>query len=255
MDVAIVGPGRLGRSLALLLAAEGIAVTLCGRGEAPPAGIDVVLLTVPDSAISDVASAIRPGPVVLHCSGASPIDVLDPHVRRGSLHPLMSFPGPEHGVPPLAGVGAAVAGHPDAVSVARRLCSVLGMTPISITGDRRLYHAAAVIAGNFTTVLMAEATRLLIAAGADPQTAAATLAPLAHASVDGAVPDPAAGLTGPVTRGDRTTIRGHQVALDEAGLGDLRRLYDALTARAEAIARKPTVCDGVVEDEDRPVSP
>ena len=236
MHVAIVGPGRLGRSLHLLLGRAGVRTTLCSRSEPVPEAAEVVLLTVPDRAIAAAASAVPRGPTVLHCSGATGLDPLVGHVHAGSMHPLMTFPGPEVGLPDLTGVSAAIAGDPSALDAARWLCGELGLRPLPVPGDRRLYHAAAVLAGNFATVLMAEATRVLVEAGAPPDRAASALAPLALASIRGALPDPEAGLTGPAARGDTVTIEGHRAAL--AGLHDpaLLELYDRLTARAWSLA-------------------
>lgn len=239
MRIGIVGPGRLGRSLAALLRDRGHQVDLRGRG-APPAG-DVLLLTVPDAAIADAAAAIPPGPIVLHCSGAAGVDVLRPHRRAGSLHPLMTFPGPEIGLPDLAGVAAAVSGDPEAIAAARRIAEALGLEPFEVTGDRRLYHAAAVMAGNFATVLLADAATVLSKSGVEASDAARLLVPLAIASLRNAVPDPAAALTGPAVRGDEATLQAHRDALQEAGLDYLLDSYNLLTRRAQELARASTV--------------
>ena len=152
MRVVIVGRGRLGRSLALLLPARGQPVSLCAHDEALPEA-DVILLTVNDDNVATTAATLPLGPIVLHTAGALGLDVLLPHERRGSLHPLMSFPGPERGVPPTDGVPAAIAGHPEALAAARALAERLGFRAFEVPGDRRLYHAAAVMAGNYATVL------------------------------------------------------------------------------------------------------
>jgi predicted short-subunit dehydrogenase-like oxidoreductase (DUF2520 family) len=235
MQIGLLGPGRLGRTLARLLADRGHRVDLRGRGELPSG--EVILLTVPDAALPEAARSIPPGPVVLHCSGAAEVDVLRPHAPAGSLHPLMTFPGPEVAIPDLAGVPAAVAGDPAAQEAARAIARSLGMSPFSVPGDRRLYHAAAVMAGNFATVLLADAAAVLAAAGVDPADAPGLLAPLALQSLRNAAADPAAALTGPAARGDSATIERHRAALREAGLPDALALYDLLTAHATALAR------------------
>src|SRR5690606_24106560 len=138
---------------------------------------------------------------VLHCSGALPVDILRPHQPAGSLHPLMTFPGPALGLPALDGVPAAIDGDPEALAFATALVASLGMRPLRVTGDRRLYHAAAVIAGNFATVLLAHASEALAAAGVPADQAGEALLPLALESLRSAASDPAARLTGPVARG------------------------------------------------------
>jgi len=242
MHVAIIGRGRLGRSLAQLLA-EAHQVELLGRDEGTSAPI--VLLTVPDAEIAQAGATLRPGTVVLHCSGTTPFEVLRPHRPAGSFHPLMTFPGPNVGIPALQGVPAAISGDPEALDIARDLALFLGMEPLEVPGDRRLYHAAAVMAGNFATVLLAEASRALTAAGVDPERAPALLAPLALQSIKNAGEyGPAATLTGPVARGDDTTLHGHRDALVSAGLSDLLPLYELLIQRARGLVDEKPVVDG-----------
>jgi predicted short-subunit dehydrogenase-like oxidoreductase (DUF2520 family) len=238
MRIAIVGRGRLGRSLAHLLGEAGHEVGTSGRGEAV-ADAEVVLLCVPDAELAGAASRVPPGPVVLHCSGAVEVDVLRPHRPAGSLHPLMTFPGPEVALPDLRGVPAAVAGDPEAVALAGRLAGDLGLVPFAVPGDRRLYHAAAVLAGNFATVLLGEAARVLVAAGVDPAVAPSVLVPLALRSVDNARHGASRALTGPVARGDERTLAAHRAALEEAGLSEVLVLYDALLVAARRHRAEP----------------
>lgn len=229
MRVVIVGRGRLGRSLALLLPARGQPVTLVAH-DAPLPEADVVLLTVNDDNVAATAAALPVGPILLHTAGALDLDALRPHTRRGSLHPLMSFPGPERGVPPTDGTPAAIAGHPEALAAARALAERLGMRAFEVPGDRRLYHAAAVMAGNYATVLHDAASTLLVAAGVSPDLAPGLLAPLALASIQqGARVGPAAALTGPLARGDAQAVR-RQLEAIEALNPELAALYRAVGA-------------------------
>lgn len=248
MHVTLLGAGRLGRSLALLLPRAGHRATVCRRHEPVPEDSDVVLLTVPDAAIGLAVRAVPDKLPVLHCSGATDLAPLAHRLGHGSLHPLMTFPGPEHGLPDLTGVPAAVDGDEVGVHLATALARDLGLKPVRVPGDRRLYHAAAVLAGNGATLLLAEACRALHAAGVDADVAAAMLVPLAARSVANAVPDPLATLTGPIARGDRDVLRGHREALREAGLpevAELHRLLDqlgtaGLTARVPARSSGPS---------------
>ncbi len=235
--LAIVGPGRLGRSLAALLEARGIPAPLVGRGEPlPPA--QLLLLTVPDRVLPALAPSLPEGSVVLHCSGAAEVSVLRPHRPAGSWHPLMTFPGPEVALPDLRGVPVAIAGDPEALVAARSLAVALGMEPFHVPGDRRLYHASAVLAGNLATVLLAEAARALEAAGVEAGAARRALLPLARTSLENAVADPARALTGPVARGDHGTLQGHRDALQAAGLDDLVELVDLLASRGVALLQR-----------------
>lgn len=232
MRWAIVGRGRLGRTLAELLPRAGHPIVTVGRGETIPTDVDGVLLCVPDNTVRALAFQCPPDRVVLHHSGALDHDVLLPLAHRGSLHPLMTFPGPEVAIPDLAGVPAAVAGTSAALAAAATLATDLGMVPFEVPGDRRLYHAAAVMAGNFATVLLAEAADVLVAAGIQPDRALSLLVPLARQSIENARYGIAQALTGPIARGDEITLDAHRTALDDHALGEVRALYDTLVKRA-----------------------
>lgn len=234
MKIAILGAGRLGRSLAALLPAAGHSVELLGRGDLP-GPCDLVLLAVPDAAIPSVAASLPLGPPVLHCSGATEVDALAPHRPRGSLHPLMTFPGPEIALPG-PGTPAAIAGDPEAVALATALAHDLGWRAFEVSGDRALYHCAAVMAGNFGTVLLLAAAELLAEAGAPRADAPALLAPLALASLQNAARAPERALTGPFARGDEPVIAAHRASLARRGDADLAALYDALAVHARRLA-------------------
>jgi predicted short-subunit dehydrogenase-like oxidoreductase (DUF2520 family) len=132
-------------------------------------------------------------------------------------------------------IPAAVCGHPDAKLAAEALALDLGMTPFDYSGDRRIYHAAAVLSGNFATVLLARAAQLLSSQGIDEAMARALLAPLAAQSIrnaaDGAPEDV---LTGPVARGDHEVIQNHMDALEEWA-PEQRELYEVFLREANKL--------------------
>lgn len=139
----------------------------------------------------------------------------------------------------MEGLPAAIAGDPEAVDAARQIAASLGWAPFEVPGDRRLYHAAAVVAGNFATVLLDQAARLLVAAGVEPTAAPAVLAPLALASIRqaGESGDPAAALTGPFARGDDAVIAAHLAAI-AASAPEIAPLYRELGRRAAALSER-----------------
>jgi predicted short-subunit dehydrogenase-like oxidoreductase (DUF2520 family) len=234
--IAIVGAGRLGSALAGALTAAGVEVEgPLGRGEAPAAGCDVVLLCVPDAQIEAAAAALAPGPAVGHCSAATTLDVLAPHLAF-SLHPLMTvtLAGASFG-----GVTAAIAGAtPEALGVAEALCNALGMRPLRIDdADRAAYHAAASVASNYLVVTEDLAERLAATVGLDRE----PLIALVQASVaNWAAQGSEAALTGPVARGDETTVARQRAAVAERAPEDLA-LFDALTDAARRLAARRLV--------------
>jgi predicted short-subunit dehydrogenase-like oxidoreductase (DUF2520 family) len=217
-SVRIVGArGRVGSAVSSRLVERGVAL------DSPEP--DVVLLCVPDRAISEVADETAPGPWIAHVSGATPLTALDPHARRFSLHPLQSFSktlGPEQ----LDGVwGAVTAETSEAREVGWSLAEMLGLRPFDLADDARAaYHAGAAMASNYLVTLRAAAGSLLEAAGAPPE----ALDPLIRGALDTGFE-----LTGPIARGDWATVERH-LAVIRAERPELEDLYLVL---AEATAR------------------
>jgi predicted short-subunit dehydrogenase-like oxidoreductase (DUF2520 family) len=197
-------------------------------------GTDVLVIATPDAEVARVAAAVIPvaGTVVLHLSGSLGLDVLGPHDRRASLHPLVPLPTPEVGAVRLrSGVTFAVAGDP----VARRLALDLGGQPVVVADEvRSNYHAAATIAANHLVALLGQVERVAATAGL-PLTA---FAGLIHAAADDALAlGPHQALTGPAVRGDWTTIDRHRSVL-EAMPGARNELagYDAMVVLARRLS-------------------
>jgi len=235
----VVGPGRAGLSFAGALTASGWrCVATLGRHDdvrSAAADCDVVLVTVPDDRIAEVAAAIAPGrAVVVHASGAKGLDVLEPHVRRASVHPLMSLPDPATGADKLRRGGVfAVAGDP----VAARIVAALGGRPVTVGDDSRaLYHATAAVAANHLVALCAQVERLADRAGV-PLGAYWDLMETTLENVRRSGPIPS--LTGPAARGDTSTISLHLEALPT----DERTLYLALANEAARLAGRPPYRD------------
>lgn len=217
LEIAVVGPGRLGTALSAALRAAGVPVEgPLGRGRVPAA--PVVLLTVPDASIAEAAAAVPAGRKVGHCSGATTLEPLAGHAAF-SVHPLMTVP--ETGAR-FEGVPAAVAGHP----VATEIAEAIGMVPFHVADEHRAaYHAAACMASNFLVALESAAERVARTAGVERD----ALMPLVRATVENWGALGAAALTGPHARGDAATIERHRAALRER-TPDLVALYDALGA-------------------------
>ena len=224
--IRIVGRGRAGGSFDGALRAAGWWVELVAHDapevRAAARGVDVVLLCVPDGAIAAVAASIEPAEaVVAHCSGASTLEVLTPHPRRASIHPLVALPDPVLGARRLEGAWFAGAGDP----VAARLAEVLGGRLVEVAEDERVrYHAAAVVASNHLVALMGQVERVAEQAGV-PLEAYLDLA--RGALQDVAEVGPARALTGPAGRGDDATLRAPLDALDPVERPAYRAVADA----------------------------
>jgi predicted short-subunit dehydrogenase-like oxidoreductase (DUF2520 family) len=181
---------------------------------------DLVLLCVPDGAISETAAGIAPGPWIAHTSGATGLSALDPHERRFSLHPLQTLVldrGPEQ----LDGAWAAITGETDeAVTAAQELADLLRVQAFEVDdGDRAIYHAGAAFASSFLVTLHEVAAELLESAGAPPE----ALEPLMRRTMENGFHP-----TGPLVRGDWETVERHRAVIRERR-PQLLPLYEALT--------------------------
>ena len=214
--VHVIGSGRVGSAAAARLRECGVAV-----GDADP---DVVLLCVPDTAISDASRCLAPGRAwVGHVSGATPLAALAPHARRFSLHPLQTFD--RSGDPAqFDGAWAAVSGETEeALAVARELAEILGLRPFELADeDRTLYHAGAVFASNYLVTLQRAAIRLGVPAEG--------LVPLMTRTIENGFQ-----LTGPIARGDWTTVEAHKQAI-RAEHPELEDLYETLAEATVLLA-------------------
>jgi predicted short-subunit dehydrogenase-like oxidoreductase (DUF2520 family) len=227
-SVRIVGTGRSGGSFAGALASVGLDVKVADRHDLSTAAgdVDLVMICTPDDVISEVARSIDPGPaVVAHCSGSRRLDVLAPHGRRCSVHPLMSLPNPTIGAARLLdGCRFAVAGDPAGPAVV----TLLGGIAFGVADDdRATYHAAASVAANHLVALCSEVEALAGRLDIDP---AGFWRMMQTTLTDVAERGAAAALTGPIARGDWATVRAHLDALDK----DQREPYIAL---ARVVAR------------------
>ena len=214
--VHIVGTGRAGGAIRARLAQRGLRVT---DGRDPDPTAELVLLCVPDHVIDEVAHGVAIGPWVAHVSGATQLAALEPHVRRFSVHPLQTLTR-ERGPEQLDGAWGAISGEGvDAIARARWLAETLGLKHFEVAdADRTLYHAAAVIGGNYLVTLHEVATRLLEEVGAPPEAIVSLMARTIENGFD---------LTGPIARGDWSTVEAHLAVLAERA-PDLVPVYRAL---------------------------
>jgi predicted short-subunit dehydrogenase-like oxidoreductase (DUF2520 family) len=184
--------------------------------------VDLVLLTVPDDAISTVAAAIpwRAGQAVVHCSGAAPARVLavagEQGALYGSFHPLLSIPRaqPAHAdevLARLSGCTFAIEASPPLAALLTEMANRLGARTVSLREqDRVPYHLAAVLVANYPVTLVAAAADLWASFGLSRDEALAALVPLLRSTVANlaqlGLPE---SLTGPIARGDAGTVRAH----------------------------------------------
>src|SRR6478752_10361863 len=137
---------------------------------------ELLLLAVPDTELPALVSglaatsAVRPGTIVAHTSGANGVAVLAPLTEQGciplAIHPAMTFTGSDEDIARLSetcfGITAA-----DEVgyAIAQSLVLEIGGEPFRVREDARtLYHAALAHASNHVVTLLLDAVEALRAA-------------------------------------------------------------------------------------------
>ncbi|KGN38156.1 coenzyme F420-dependent NADP oxidoreductase [Knoellia subterranea KCTC 19937] len=262
MSIGVIGAGRVGSVLGAALQRAGhtiqaaYAVSADSRERADELlpgvplrdvpevidGADLVLLAVPDDALPDLVSGLaatntwQAGQIVVHTSGRHGAEVLRPalasHILPIALHPAMTFTGTALDLGRLEECAFGVT-CPDALRpMAEALVVEMGGEPVWVAeADRAAYHAALAHGSNHLVTLIAEAMEVLTAAGVDEPRA--VLGPLVRAALDNALRLGDGALTGPVARGDVSTVGTHLHELERIS-PEIRATYVAL-ARATAV--------------------
>jgi predicted short-subunit dehydrogenase-like oxidoreductase (DUF2520 family) len=269
--ISIVGGGRVGRALGRRLhelgwrvggvtgrsmATARAAVRVIGAGQ-PLAGLThevlnsrVVLIATPDRAIEGVADTLArlggkewSGKVALHTSGSQDSTPLRPlaalGAATGSMHPMQTFSS--QSFPDLANCIFGIEGCPAALQVARKMIRQMGGVAVRLSGaNKAAYHAAGSLACVYVLALVEAATRLLMQQGFKRRQAMRALLPLTRQTLDnfesvGAL----AAWTGPLARGDYSTIERHVKALADCGPAYVESYKALARLSAEMLAAEP----------------
>jgi len=230
LTFSLVGPGRVGQSLAAWAQAQGArCLAAVGREGAPSlatAGQGLLLIAVPDGVLAQVAADLAARPqaaVALHTSGSLDAEILAPlrgaGAAVGSLHPLKAFPQPLPDLAQVHGVFFAVDGDPPARALATRLAAAWGAEAAEVpAAARTLYHFAATLAAGGVVTLLALAEEIAVRLRL-PAAAVRGYLELSRGAVAAAIEADAAGqpvaaaLTGPAACGDRATVERQLAAL------------------------------------------
>lgn len=271
--IAFIGAGAVGTSLAILFKQAGYTVTgisshteTSARRASILAGIpiltnqaacnsaDVLFITTPDREIAQVVAELaaqrffRAGQIVVHTSGAHSSELLSParqfNSRLLSFHPLQTFPHPSIKLVNLSGTIFTLEGDETIIELASHMARDLGGEPVIIQSEQKvLYHAGACTASNFLISVLHLAISLLQAAGFPAAMAQQALLPLIKGTVSSLEKmSPAQALTGPIARGDTTTLHTHLSVLRDQ-CPELLSIYHHLAAYTLKVAREQNTLD------------
>jgi predicted short-subunit dehydrogenase-like oxidoreductase (DUF2520 family) len=129
------------------------------------------------------------------------------------MHPLQTFS--EQRPPELAGRIFGIDGSPGALRMARTIVRQIGGVAVSLSGaNKAAYHAAGSFACAHVLTLLETAARLLMAQGFTRRQAVRALLPLTRQTLDNFESvGPHQSWTGPMARGDFSTMQRHVKAL------------------------------------------
>ncbi len=204
---------------------------------------DIIFLTVPDRITKGIAEELAAQysradetKTVIHCSGALGLEELAPchalGMRTVAAHPFQTFTGDD--TKALESIAWGIECEQDDEGFSKTLVKSLGGIPVILSAQTRankaLYHASAVVASNFVTMLIEVAREFAAAAGITD----VFLAPIIHQAVENSLyalhEDSPLPLTGPIARADITTLQHHHDALANTRLGELYSILSQATA-------------------------
>jgi predicted short-subunit dehydrogenase-like oxidoreductase (DUF2520 family) len=242
-SVNIIGAGLLGKTIGHLLvkyqlvkmgnicnqskASALCAIQFIGAGQycasiGELAAADLTFITTSDDAIALTSDAlsqnkfIKKGSVVVHCSGAHTSDILISMKKKGcfiaSIHPMKSFANPELSIEQYNGTYCAIEGDMEAVQMISPLFNAIGSITYTIDKSKKsLYHAAGVFASNYLVTLSKQALTCMRDAGVEDEMAMRIITHIMRGTVSNLEQtlSPEEALTGPIQRGDVSTILNH----------------------------------------------
>lgn len=246
LDFALIGSGAVASHIAPALVKGGMkckavysptlchAETLAERLSGPAVEtlsqlidteVDFVLISVKDDAIADIAKSFPHdfSKVVLHTSGGTSIDALEPIKHRGVLYPMQTFTKNR----PLDITEIPI--FPEAAdetthAIIDTITAALGSQTVHhlSSNERVRLHLASVFACNFVNHLYTQADEVMSTIGLD----FTALAPLVRETLNKAIDHkPNRVQTGPAARGDQKTIDRHLALLE----GNAAEVYSVLT--------------------------
>jgi len=159
------------------------------------------------------------GSLIFHLAGRFGLSVLRPLIHSGALlaalHPVRSLTDAQISLDGFAGTACVAEGSDTALNVLEPLLTSIGGSWLPVAAiDRGLYHASVSVISNITKAVAWKAQKWQRKAGLPEQTAAAVTHQLLNSTMEDLFSSGAKkSITGPVVRGDTSTIEAHIEAI------------------------------------------
>lgn len=199
----------------------------------------LLFITTVDDQISAVVSQLNQSSrlnknhTIVHTSGALSTEIFESLSKTGcgvcSLHPIMSFSDVTTAAENLSGTIFTLEGNPSGLEMVKNIMATTDNKFFIIHKDSKiLYHAAACILSNYLVTLIDSGFELLKTAGIEEARISETFMPLIMATLGNIEKSgPLTALTGPLVRGDETTISKHLHAI-ETSAPEYLNLYQSM---------------------------
>lgn len=268
ISVSVIGPGALGSAMIdLVLRHTKFALySVRGRSQSDSYSVDsetgkkksadqltpssdddfcdLIILAVPDDKISVLARQLSDADIkwnkraVIHLSGSLDSVILEPLADRGaltaSMHPLQTFTRGDT-ADRFSGIWFSLQGNDDLFPLLNQLVEPYGGRTKVLTSDqKKALHLGAVFASNYLVSLMNVVDQ--IAKEEDISDGIEMLKPIIHQTLNNIFDKGTTqSLSGPVARGDQTTIAAHLKRLENSPVHF--NLYQQLGLIASQIAQ------------------
>lgn len=205
---------------------------------------DTIFITTVDDEVSKVWNKIKELPIknkiFCHTSGSLSSDIFSDLLESGafgySVHPMSPISDKFNSYKNFKDVFFTVEGSYEKIGEVYSLIASMGNTvKIIKKEDKKLYHAASVTASNLYVALMSRAVFYLSQCGFTEKEALEALYPLCHLNIENIKSkDLEEALTGPVERGDISTLEAHLKVIPKEDV----YLYKYLSNILLSIAKK-----------------
>jgi predicted short-subunit dehydrogenase-like oxidoreductase (DUF2520 family) len=275
MHIGFIGAGKVATAFGRYLRTCGVAISgyfdhhadkaahacrgthsrICRDAAEVAAISDIVLITTRDDQIQGVCealcqdAAVGPQHLVGHMSGAHASSILVDAERLGaavfSLHPLQAFAQEDKALADLPHTYFSIEGNDARLKAVEKILEKTGNRHFRIRPeDKKCYHLAACVVSNYLVTLMAYGMAALEQSGIRPKEGFQAMMPLIQGTLANiAEVGPAKALTGPIARGDVSTVRHHLEALSRPELSELKAFYAYLGEKTLDLARQDVLKD------------